>query len=359
MYKKSILLIFLFTLTKTFAQSNETCDTPNDTPVLDLNSITKCSIQDSKDKKTKKVKVQVSTRRRVVRKRDAVSGVVTNDYTHKLASVKKKAAIVNSIDVENSKNIKVIPFNYVEEIPLFKKCERVALSKQDKCFKQAMNSHVKKHFKYPANSFDDGIQGRVLVQFTINTDGTVGKMNIITPYKGEELGDEARRIISKLPKFIPAKHSGVKVPVKYGLPITFKIPGVARTNIRTKKERANIVKTEVFEFSNVDQLPKFKTCKASSLDCFAQELVKHIQNNFAYPEKAVNENIEGRVNISFIINTRGEVVNVVAKGANNGKILEESAISLVGKLPDFIPAVKNGKNVNTKYTFPIDYKLDE
>ncbi len=350
--------MFLACVAKTFSQSNETCNTPNDAPVLDLNSITKCSIEDSEDKEKKKIKVEVTSRRRIVRKRDTVSGIVTNDYSHKLASIKKKTDIINKIDFNNSKNFKVVPFNYVDEIPLFKKCEKTALTKQTKCFIESMSSHVRKHFKYPSKSFEEGIQGRVLVQFRIQADGSIGKINIISPYKGEELGAEAERIIKKLPNFIPAKHSGREVAVKYGLPITFKIPGVKRTNIRTKAGKAKLDNSGVFEFAEVDKLPKFKNCTANNLDCFNKELVKHIQSNFAYPEDAVKNNIEGNVTVSFIVNKSGEVINIKAKGANNAKILEDSAISLVAKLPNFVPAIKNGRAVNTKYTFPVAYKLD-
>ncbi|WP_299674401.1 energy transducer TonB [uncultured Tenacibaculum sp.] len=358
MNSKFLYAVAFFAFSQAFSQSNKTCDTPNDEPALDLNSITKCSIKDSDDKKTKKVSVQVSSRRRVVRKRDAASGVMTNDYTHKLANMKKKTDIINNISFNNAGGLKIIPFNYVDEIPLFKECESSPIYKQEKCFKQAISKHIQKNIKYPENSYDRGIQGRVLVQFTIQKDGSIGQMNIVSPYKGEELGKEAERIIKKLPKFTPGKHAGKEVIVKYGLPITFRIPGVKPTNLRKAPKKA-VVKDQIYQFADVEKIPQFKSCDDANLDCFNKRLVQHIQDHFAYPEQAIDNNIQGKVNISFVINKDGEVVNVSAKGPANGKILESSAKKLVEKLPEFKAAVKNGKKVNTKYTFPIEYKLDE
>ncbi|WP_299709130.1 energy transducer TonB [uncultured Tenacibaculum sp.] len=358
MKSKFFFMLAIAFASQSFSQSNKTCDNPNDEPVLDLNSITKCSIKDSEDKKTKKVSVEVSSRRRVVRKRDAASGVMTNDYTHKLANIKKKANIINTINFNNAGGLKIIPFNYVDEIPLFKECESAPIYKQEKCFKQYISKHIQKHIQYPENSYDRGIQGRVLVQFTIQKDGSVGKMNIVSPYKGEELGKEAERIIKKLPKFIPGKHSGKEVIVKYGVPITFRIPGVRPSNIKKTTKRV-IAKEEIYQFADVQEIPKFKSCESATQDCFNKRLVQHIQDHFAYPEQAVRNNIQGKVNISFVINKEGEVVNVKAVGPSDGKVLEMSAKNLVEKLPEFKAAIKDGKKVNTKYSFPISYKLDE
>ncbi len=359
MVKKALLTILIICTTQIIAQSSKTCDKKEEA-VLDLNSITKCSIEKA-DKNTKesKVAVQVTSRRRVVRKRDAATGVMTNDYSHKLAKIKKKAEIVNSITVDKNTGMKVIPFNYVDEIPLFKNCEGVAVYKQEKCFKNELSNHIKRNLKYPESSYDRGIQGRVIVHFVINKDGNVDKMKVVSPYKGEELGKEAERIMKKLPKFKPGKQSGTPVTVKYGLPITFRIPGVKPSNVRkaTKKE----VVTTIYDFKDVEKIPQFKACKSSgdtSLNCFNQNLVEHIQDNFAYPTQAIDKNIEGKVFVKFIVNTKGDVVNIEAKGPSNGTVLEKAAKELVEKLPTFKAAEKNGNKVNTRYSFPVVFRLN-
>jgi TonB family protein len=359
MVKNTLLTILLICAVQMNAQSTKTCDSKEES-VLDLNSITKCSIEKA-DKNTKeaKVAVQVTSRRRVVRKRDAATGVMTNDYSHKLAKIKEKTEIVNNISVDKNTGMKVIPFNYVDEIPLFKNCESVAIYKQEKCFKAELANHIRRNLRYPENSYDRGIQGRVIVHFVIDREGNVDKMKIVSPYKGEELGKEAERIMKKLPKFTPGKQSGTPVTVKYGLPITFRIPGVKPSNVRKAPKKEAV--TTVYDFKDVEVIPQFKSCNSSgdtSIDCFNKNLVEHIQDNFAYPTEAIDKNIEGEVYVKFVVNTRGEVVNIEAKGPSNGADLEKAAKELVEKLPEFKAAQKNGKKVNTSYSFPVVFKLN-
>ena len=64
-----------------------------------------------------------------------------------------------------------------------------------------------------------GIQGRVYVQFIIDTDSSVTRIRSIGPDKNLER--EAYRIISKLPKMTPGKIKGRPVRVPFTIPITF------------------------------------------------------------------------------------------------------------------------------------------
>lgn len=356
--KNLLLLIAMCFFSNTYAQSN-TCESPNDEPLLDLNSITKCSV-DNKDKEdvSRKVSVVVTSRKRVVRKRNAKKGI-NNNYEHKLSSLKKKNEITNSLSISNANGLKIVPFDFTDQIPLFKDCESAPIMQQKKCFKKELSNHINKHLKYPEDAYDKRIQGRVLVYFTINKDGSIGKTKIKAPYKGELLATEAERIINKLPKFKPGKHNGTPVTVKYGLPITFKIPGVKPSNIKKASERIEL--KEVYNFNQVSQIPQFKVCKNNkdnSQSCFNKGLIEHIEDNFAYPVEAIDNDIEGTVNVNFVIDTKGNIVNILAKGPENGKILENAAIKLIEKLPKFSPAKKDGKKVNTRYGFPVKFTLD-
>lgn len=363
MLKRVFFSVMLCCVAQVFSQVTKTCDTPESEPALDLNSITKCSIEESDDKskgkKTKKVSVEVISRRRVIRKRDAATGVMANDYTHKLSEIKKKTEVVKSLNLDKTGGLRIIPFDYVEEIPLFKACERVSILKQSKCFKKELSNHIRRNLKYPEDAYEKAIQGRVFVRFVIDNNGNIGKMKITSPYKGEMLGEEAKRIVKELPKFKPGKHEGGAVSVKYGLPIAFKIPGIKPSNVKKKVEK--IEKSEVYGFGQVEKIPQFNSCNESgdiSINCFNQNLIDHIKDNFAYPTDAIKANIQGKIHVNFIINKEGEVMNVVTKGPDNGKILEIAAKKLVEKLPKFNPAFKDGKAVNVKYTFPVIFKLD-
>ncbi|MDY0781657.1 energy transducer TonB [Tenacibaculum sp. IB213877] len=363
MIRKLLLLVVVLFLQQNFyAQDKQTCDTPTDEPALDLNSITKCTIEntDEEGNKSKQVSIQVTSRKRVIRKRDAVTGVGSVNTSHKLADLKKKASLVGSLDLSKEEVVEKVPFNLVEEIPLFSSCEKVAIYEQEKCFKEEISNHIKKNFRYPQEAYDKSIQGRVLVQFVIEKDGSVGDLNIRGPYGGEILEEEAKRIVNKLPKFRPGKHNGKTVKVKYGIPIGFRIPGKKPSNVKPSSKTITI--TDAINMAKTDSAPLFRACKRTgdnSVDCFNEEMIKHVNKYFAYPQEAVDKNIEGKVYAYFIVDKNGDVVNIKTRGPKGGEVLETAVKKLVEKLPKLEPGKKSGKSVNVKYAFPINFQLND
>ena len=119
------------------------------------------------------------------------------------------------------KGVLDVPFAIIEDVPLFPGCERVKKSKRRKCFQEKMANHISKNFRYPEFAQRIGIEGRVYVQFIIDTDGSATGIRSRGPHK--TLEREANRIIAKLPKMTPGKHRGRPVRVPFFVPITFKI----------------------------------------------------------------------------------------------------------------------------------------
>jgi bla regulator protein blaR1 len=86
---------------------------------------------------------------------------------------------------------------------------------------QAILQFIAENTKYPENAKTKGIQGRVVVRFAVETDGSIDKISVL---KGvdPELDAEALRVTSSLPVFEkPAIANGKPVSVWYMLPITF------------------------------------------------------------------------------------------------------------------------------------------
>ena len=79
-----------------------------------------------------------------------------------------------------------------------------------------------KHIKYPRACFEQGIQGRVLVGFVIDKDGSITDVKVIDS-PSNLLSEEALRVVSLMPKWEPATE--VKKPVKhrFRLPVIFRI----------------------------------------------------------------------------------------------------------------------------------------
>lgn len=118
---------------------------------------------------------------------------------------------------------------------------------------------------------------------------------------------------------------------------------------------------EVIPFGLVEEVPVFLGCegvaKNKRLDCFMEQMSKHIRKNQLYPEKAMEKNVQGRVNVLFDINIDGNVTNVQVKGPKGGELLENEARRVIEILPKFKPGIHNGNPVNVRYSQPITFKL--
>ncbi len=81
------------------------------------------------------------------------------------------------------------------------------------------------HLRYPSVAQENGIQGKVTVQFVVTKNGTVGEVRVVRG-KDPDLDKEAVRVVKSLPKFVPGKMNGHAVNVWYTVPITFRLQGV-------------------------------------------------------------------------------------------------------------------------------------
>lgn len=86
-----------------------------------------------------------------------------------------------------------------------------------------MVKHIEKHFNYPNEAVIKKIEGNVQTRSIIGKDGNVTNIKTLGPKGGEVLNNEAKRVVAKLPKFIPGKNNRKKVSVKYGFPINFSL----------------------------------------------------------------------------------------------------------------------------------------
>lgn len=86
----------------------------------------------------------------------------------------------------------------------------------------AFSEWVNSRLRYPEDASIKGIEGTVLVSFTINEDGRVASMQILES-PCQSLGMEALRVLSKSPKWTPGTINGKPVKVRYTFPIVFSI----------------------------------------------------------------------------------------------------------------------------------------
>ena len=103
-------------------------------------------------------------------------------------------------------------------------------------------------------------------------------------------------------------------------------------------------------FNIVEEMPKFPGGD--------EAMFKFIAENVKYPEKAKDENISGRVFISFVIEKDGSVSNVkVLRGIGGG--CDEEAARVISSMPKWKPGKQKGEFVRVSYQIPIMFKLGQ
>lgn len=113
--------------------------------------------------------------------------------------------------VEEEVEEEAIPFAFVEEKPKFQGGDANTFSKW-----------VNSKLVYPEIAKENGIQGRVTLQFTVNTDGSVSNVIVLRGVDAS-LDKEAVRIVSQSPKWTPGRQRERPVKVTYTFPVIFKL----------------------------------------------------------------------------------------------------------------------------------------
>ena len=172
-------------------------------------------------------------------------------------SDKKVVAVVDIPKVKETPQEKVI-FQVVEEMPEFPGGMAEAMK------------FLAKNIKYPVAAQEAKIEGRVIVQFVIERDGSVSDAKVMRGVNSE-LDAEAIRVVSMMPKWIPGKQRGKAVAVKYTMPIMFRLQ-----TLEPKKEEAS----QTLLFGKAINLKVDKGANQAEVD-----MVKdHLKNRNPYGE---------------------------------------------------------------------------
>lgn len=104
-----------------------------------------------------------------------------------------------------------IPFQIVEETPKFNGGDANEFSKW-----------VAKNLVYPEIAKENGVSGRVMLEFTVNTDGSVSNVRVLRGIDSS-LDAEAVRVVASSPKWTPGRQRDRAVKVKYTFPVIFQL----------------------------------------------------------------------------------------------------------------------------------------
>ncbi len=86
----------------------------------------------------------------------------------------------------------------------------------------ALMAWLSQNIKYPVIAAENGVQGRVIVQFVVEKDGSVTDVHVAKSVD-PSLDKEAARVVKAMPKWNPGKQNGSAVRVKYTVPVMFKL----------------------------------------------------------------------------------------------------------------------------------------
>ncbi len=86
----------------------------------------------------------------------------------------------------------------------------------------ALMQWLRDNIKYPVIAAENGIEGRVIVQFVVSKTGSISDVRVARGVD-PSLDKEAVRVVSNMPNWTPGKQNGTTVNVRYTLPVTFKL----------------------------------------------------------------------------------------------------------------------------------------
>ena len=238
-----------------------------------------------------------------------------------------------------------------------------------------VNTYIGKHLQYPPAAIEKKIQGRVIVQFWVSKDGSIGDIEVVRGVS-PELDNEVVRIVQSMPKWKPARQRNQPVGSNYTLPINFKLPTNYDTSYSTianqkfnKTDSANIAELDRIQ-AKKDSIEEAKKPKIDSqketneIIDFVEEMpsfpqgdaIEYIRKHIIYPPVALEKNIQGRVIVQFTIDLDGSVIDVkVARGIYPA--LDKEAVRLVQSMPKWKPGLQRNKPIKIRYTLPVNFTL--
>ena len=105
----------------------------------------------------------------------------------------------------------IVPYASVEAKPTFNGGDADSFVK-----------YVQQNIKYPENALENGVEGKVTVNFVVDANGKIRNAKVVNGVD-DELNAEALRVVESAPAWTPAKQNGKNVPVSCSIPVTFKI----------------------------------------------------------------------------------------------------------------------------------------
>ena len=267
--------------------------------------------------------------------------------------------------------------------PVFKNCTGSSLERT-KCTQEKMATFIKEHLEYPSIAKIEKIEGSILVSFVIDKKGEMKDLAALNDIGGG-CSEEAKRLIEEMAwndlEWQPATRKGKLMTTQIYYPIFFDLTKVERPMPDFQMEF--VKKTEEMNFSSndskiytlVDKSPLFPFYECETItergntnvspanSCANDALKNFLEISVKYPEAAFQQNIEGEVIVSFIVEKDGSITSPrLLKNLKGG--CGAAVLAFVREMQEtmrWIAGEKDGKIVRTKYfiTYKFDLKTEQ
>lgn len=141
--------------------------------------------------------------------------MITGEDMRKM--LQKSSIIKNKIAKLEAELDSVNSFIYTESMPTLAACQDKTYTDYT-CTDYEIIKFITRNFKYPKIAKENGIEGRVIVEFFVEKCGHVDRVKILKGLSAE-IDKEAIKVIRLLPIFQPGLKNGEPVPVRFTMPI--------------------------------------------------------------------------------------------------------------------------------------------
>lgn len=223
---------------------------------------------------------------------------------------------------------------------------------------------LRKNMKYPTKAAEKGKQGRVIVQFVIDRDGSITDPKVIRsvdPY----LDKEALRVVKAMPKWKPGTQRGKPVRVKYTLPMQFRLDGGTKKKIQRTETPQNSTAAyssrggegsikSAFEAlstsaKKVEVMPEYIGGEEAMLQFLTS------QTDYAEIETAA-QSFGQQYIIKFIVGADGKLRDhAILRGIPTE--MAEKALNIVKAMPDWKPGTVDGTPKDMLYAVALPFKV--
>ena len=228
------VLLFLGLQLQKMAQANKTVENTQAVELANLQEKKKEAkvekkevIRQEPEKVVEQVKSSVKFTAPVIKKDEEVK----EEDEIKLDEVEKSNKAVGAFNVQGNDEVGGAVLKAKEEIAAPEPPKHVEESKVFDVVEQmpsfpggaaALMAYLRDNMKYPVVAQENGVQGRVVVSFVVEKDGSITDVQVARSVD-PSLDKEAQRVVKSMPHWIPGKQNGSAVRVKYNVPVTFKL----------------------------------------------------------------------------------------------------------------------------------------